>query len=98
MYLVVSRWNLKPGGREEFESRGRAVRNVLRSLPGIVLTETLMSDEGDHGLAIIGYADEATYQNLIHDPAGPFARALAEHRLEEFGEWVWSERGVAVQD
>lgn len=98
MYLVVSRWNIKPGCREDFETRGRAVRNAIRSMPGLVLFETMMSEAGDHGLAIMGYTDEPTYQKLIHEPEGPFAKAMEAHRLEEVGDWVWSERGNAVQD
>ena len=47
----------------------------------------------DYVIAVIGYHSEDDYQRLIGDPDGPFARAAAEHEIEKYATWVWSERG-----
>ncbi len=91
MYMVVSRWNLKAGNEEQFEIRGKAVRQALRQIPGVTLCEAFRT--GDHAIAVLGYADEAAYKQITQDPNGPFEKLIAEQGLEEVSEWVWSERG-----
>lgn len=97
MYIVVSRWEIIPSMQEEFESRGKSVRNILRSTPGVQLMEGFQTEEGGV-VAIIGYDSRESYDRIVNDPNGPFAKAVAEHRLEECGHWVRSERGESMND
>ena len=60
------------------------------------MLESFWNDDG--GLAVMGYEDEAAYQRIVHAEGGPFEQVAKRHRLEEFGEWIWSERGECVVD
>ena len=95
MYLVVSRWEIMPGMEMEFERRGRAVREVMRAVPGVKLLESFLTGDGG-GIAIVGYETREAYDSIVNDENGPFAKAMAQHKFEECGHWVWSERGEAV--
>jgi heme-degrading monooxygenase HmoA len=94
MYLVVSRWEIIPGKESEFEERGRAVREALRSTPGVKLVEGYRTDNGV--VAIAGYESQEAYDRIVNDESGPFAKAAAQHRLEECGRWISSERGESL--
>jgi quinol monooxygenase YgiN len=94
LYLVVSVWEPLPGQEEAFEKQGMAVAAKMREQPGIALLEAFRS--GSRRIVIHGYRDEATYQSLVSDPDGPFARAQAEYPVEKYGRWLYSERGETI--
>jgi hypothetical protein len=96
MYLVVSKWEALPGKESEVQERARQVRKTLRSQPGCVMVESIYN--GKNALAVHGYVDEDAYKRIVQDDNGPFARAVAEHRLEEVARWVSSEAGNTVID
>src|SRR4051812_39653759 len=97
MYMVVSRWEVLPGREQDFEERGRAVRQVLRSTPGVQFSEGFRTEDGGV-VAVIGYESRDAYDRIVNDEKGPFQRALAAHHLEECSRWVSSERGESMQD
>lgn len=97
MYIVVSRWEVVPGKEQEFEIRGKTVREMIRSQPGVKMVEGFRTDEGGV-VAIIGYESRAAYDNVVTAADSPFNRAVAEHKLEECGRWVGSDRGESIQD
>jgi hypothetical protein len=70
------------------------VAKELRNQSGVQMLEMFRS--GNKRIAVHGYKDEATYQSLVSDPNGPFARAQAKHNVEEYGRWLYSERGETV--
>lgn len=92
MYLVVSRWRMNPGKEEEARSKGLEMRRKLRNWPGVESVSVARMEEGD-AIVAIGYRDKATYDHLINDPGGPFARAAEETGIEGTMEWVESWRG-----
>jgi hypothetical protein len=94
MYLVVSVWEALPGKAEAFRESGMKVGSLLKKQPGVKLLEVFES--GDKFVSVHGYADEATYQRLVQDPNGPFAKAVAESRVEDYARWLSSERGETV--
>jgi hypothetical protein len=96
MYIVVSRWEVIPGMEEEFEEKGRAVREILRTTPGVQLMEGFRTDEGGV-VAIVGYESPEVYDRIINDESGPFAKAVSEHQIETCGRWLSSERGESVK-
>jgi hypothetical protein len=91
MYLVVSVWEALPGKADAFREHGMKVGSLLKKQPGVKLLEVFES--GGKFISVHGYADEATYQRLVQDPNGPFAKAMAEGRVEDYARWVSSERG-----
>jgi heme-degrading monooxygenase HmoA len=93
MYMVVSRWDVNPGQEEEVETRAAKVRETLSATPGVTLMQGFSTEDGKGIIAVIGYESKDTYDRIINDPEGPFQRALAENRLEDYTHWVWSERG-----
>ncbi len=95
MYLVVSYWEPVPGHEAQFEESGRAVREVLRSLPGVQLIEVFESN--GKRVAVHGYKDEATYNSIVGDPNGPFSKAIAETHLEDHAQWISSDKGTTVE-
>ena len=97
MYIVVSRWEVIPGMEEEFESRGRAVRETIRSQPGVDLVQGFHSESGGV-VAIIGYDSKDAYDRVVNAVDGPFNKAVAAHRLEECARWVGSDRGESIAD
>lgn len=94
MYLVVSVYEAKEGQDDEFIRRGQKVSEALRQQPGMLLLEVFPSE--GKWVAVHGYRDEAAYHALVSDPDGPFARALAENRVEDVGNWLYSMRGAAL--
>ncbi len=99
MYLVVSLWKIHPGKLKEAEERSLAVREALRTQDGIQLFEGFQLDDypDDRMMAVVGYQDRETYERLIKDPNGPFAKALEKSELEEVTTWVESWRGEALE-
>ena len=97
MYIVVSHWEALPGMESEFEARGRAVREVIRSQPGVKMVEGFRNDDGGI-VAIIGYESREAYDKVVNAAEGPFNRAVTEHKIEECGRWLSSERGQSVDD
>jgi hypothetical protein len=53
---------------------------------------------GPQVVAVHAYKDEAAYNAIVNDPNGPFAAALAAHKLEEVSRWIGSEKGTALED
>lgn len=94
MFLVVSRWKPFDGKREEFESKGREMRAVLRSQPGVAMIETF--EDGDAFVAVHAYESEDAYQRVIQDPNGVFNRKAQEMGLESVAEWLGSQRGPTL--
>ncbi len=97
MFIVVSKWSVKPGQWPEFESRAKQVRRAILANDGVSFVHGFKSEQGD-AVAVVGYRDQAAYSAVVNDPSGPFAKALAEHGLEDMSEWVWSERGEVLPD
>jgi len=94
MYLVVTRWEPIAGHEREFEEAGRRVGSILRQQPGMSYLEGFRS--GNQVVIVHGYRDEATYESLVKDPNGAFARAHAENRVEEFVRFVSSDGGETL--
>lgn len=94
MYLVVSVWEALPGQEAEFERVSLAVREALRSQPGVTMVEAFKS--GNHYVAVHGYGDEAAYHRIVTYADGPFAKIIEEHALERYGRWLSSEKGETV--
>ena len=92
MYFVVSKWECIPGHEAEFQEKGVAMRKVLKRQPEVKLFESFRNGRGEV-VIVMAYADEDAYKAVIHDPDGAFARAMAEHQVEEHTRWLWSERG-----
>ena len=70
---------------------------MLKKQPEVKLLESLVNEKGE-SVVVMGYKDEACYKALVHDPKGVFAKALAEHKLEDHGRWLWSEKGETQTD
>ncbi len=94
MYLVVSKWQALPGKEEEFEEIGKKMRDLLRSQPGVVMVEAFKCD--GYNVAVAGYENEEVYNQLIHDPNGPFETAARGHNVEEIARWLGSEKGETL--
>lgn len=97
MYVVVSKWETLPGKEDQFREAGRKARNAMRGTPGVESVQSLVTEDGA-ALAIIGYKDRSTYDKIVNDPNGPFAKTAQELQIEQFGRWAWSERGEPVAD
>jgi quinol monooxygenase YgiN len=95
MFIVVSKWKAKPGLDEEFENKGRKMRDLTRKMPGVLMVEAFKAPEG-HIVAVHCYADEAAYKALVQDEAGEFNKAAQAEGIEQAGEWLGSERGEAL--
>lgn len=95
MYIVVSRWKAKPGKEQEWEDAGRKARDIMRAQPGVKMIEGFRN--GDEAVAIHCYQDEATYQRLVQDENGPFAKMSSELKIEEYAEWLGSEKGESQE-
>lgn len=95
MYMVVSRWEAIPGMEDEFRRRSQPVRESMRSQPGVVFLESIF--DGKTAIAVHAYETEDAYRRIVQDPDGPFAKAVAVHRLEEVARFVGSERGETVE-
>jgi hypothetical protein len=95
MYGVVSKWQFDPAREQDVLARADRMMHTINGWPGVVSAVNIRIAL-DALLAVIFYADEATYQSLIHDPNGPFSQAVAQHGIEEVANWVWSERGLVM--
>src|SRR5690349_4525540 len=95
MYIVVSRWEVFPGMKSEFDARSKAVRAEVLKMPAVERLDSFYDEDGT-AVAIICYTDEASYKQTIQDPNGPFEKALAQHKLEEVSRWLWSARGEEI--
>lgn len=95
MYLVVSRWEALPGREGEIQERARPIRQVLRAQPGCLIVESI--NDGQRALAVHAYENEDAYKRIVLDENGPFARAVAQYRLEEVARWVSSEAGYTEE-
>lgn len=95
MYLVVSRWEPFPGREDDFEARGRIMRNLLRAQPGVESIQGFRTEDGA-AIAVVGYESEAAYARIVGDENGVFAKAAAENGIEDCARWVRSERGSTV--
>jgi len=96
MYLVVSKWQPKPGQDEAFRSRGQAARNALRKVPGVTFIEAFWGEQGP--MVVMGYESEERYRAIVHEPGGVFEQIAAAQALDDVAEWVWSERGECMVD
>jgi hypothetical protein len=94
MYLVVTAWEALPGKADAFRENSLKVASVLMQQPGVKMLERFQS--GDKFMSVHGYTDEAAYQRVVHDPNGPFAKAVADSHIEEYARWLYSERGETV--
>ncbi|HWD38880.1 MAG TPA: hypothetical protein VG944_08535 [Fimbriimonas sp.] len=92
MYVVASLWSITPGQEEEFVARGGKIADLLRQTGGITSFLGFRTDDG-HGMAVVGYESKEAYDRIVTDPNGPFAKAAAEYKIEEVGEWIQSWRG-----
>jgi len=96
MYLVVSQWEALPGHEEEFERVGLEVGDILGSLPGVEFLKSFQAESG-RIVAVHGYTNEATYNDIVNNPESPFIKAIQDKQLESHGKWISSERGVTKQ-
>jgi len=94
MYLVVSTWEALPGREAEFDRIGTTVASILRQQPGVLVVEAIKN--GNQHVAVHGYHDQATYEAVVNDPNGAFAKAAAEYRIEENARWIGSVRGETM--
>ncbi|HRI43642.1 MAG TPA: hypothetical protein PLL78_01390 [Fimbriimonadaceae bacterium] len=94
MFIVVSRWAVPSQHLEAIDHAGKQVREVLRKQPGVLDVRGFRNEEGVF-VAVVSYADEATYRRVIDDPQGAFVRALEESGLTQHAVWIGSERGEA---
>ena len=96
MYAVMSKWEPLPGCEDEVQKRSSDVRAKMRTVSGIEFMHGFRNESGQY-VVVMGYADEPTYQKIIHNPQGPFAQALADSDLEKYARWVSSERGEMIE-
>jgi hypothetical protein len=95
MYLVISQWQPKPGREADFEAVGSRMRSFLRQTPGVQFVEAIQGPECFY--AIHAYDDEDTYNRIVNDANGPFAKAAAEHGIEDVADWLGSVKGVTKE-
>lgn len=91
MYLVVSKWRILDNTSDEGKRIAEQMRDWMREQPGVKFVYGFPGSDAE--IAVHGYESEDTYNRLIQDPNGPFAKKLDETRFEEYAEWVSSERG-----
>lgn len=96
MFMVVSKWQPKPGKEQEFMEKGRAARNEMRQVPGVSLVASFMGENGP--IAVIGYDSKEAYDRIVNTPGGPFEQIAQKHDLASTADWVWSERGDCLED
>jgi len=94
MYMVISRWQPKPGREAEFEQIGREMRAMMSQQPGMKFMNAIRGDDGIHAVHV--YEDEAAYKRLVEDPNGPFAQAAQAKGIENVADWLGSVRGETV--
>jgi heme-degrading monooxygenase HmoA len=95
MFMVVSHWKPLAGQETRFEEIGRQARSEIRGTDGIELVEAFRS--GDEYIVIHGYRDYDTYARLVESEDGPVAQSMMKLRVDEFGEWLGSERGETIE-
>lgn len=96
MYCVVSKWHVETDNLDEFRRRGLAVQHELDQAPGIKNSFAFLNEAGEL-VAVVLYEDRAAYDRIMTDENGPFAKLVAQHRLEDVATWVSSERGDTVE-
>ena len=92
MYMVISKWEYYPAHEAELRASAAKMMADLTSWDGVEFAYNVRASPSEI-LAVIAYSDEASYNRLIQDPNGPFAKAAAEHEIERYSQWKWSERG-----
>jgi hypothetical protein len=96
MFVVVSKWEYLPSMEDEVRASARKMMETINAWPEVEFSYNVRTGENTI-CAIIAYRDEPSYQRLIQDPDGPFAKAAAEHGIENHAKWLWSERGEVEQ-
>lgn len=92
MYVVVSKWEFDPAHEAEVKSSAAKMMETIQSWPEVSFAYNVRAG-ANYVLAIIGYLDQAGYERLVQTPGGPFEQAAAQHQIEKYATWVWSERG-----
>ena len=62
------------------------------AVPGVEFAYGFKNEQG-RVIVSMGYADEETYQQIVHSENGAVRRIMAEHNIEEISNWVSSDRG-----
>jgi len=94
MYMVVSHWKPHPGKDSDFEAAGLKARAFMRSQDGVDLISSFRS--GDEIVVVHAYKDADTYSRIVEDENGPFANMMKELNIEQYAEWIGSERGETI--
>jgi len=94
MYIVVSHWRPIAGKDSEFEAAGRQARAFMDGLDGVDMIQAFRS--GDEIVVVHAYRDMEAYSRIVDSEDGPFALKMAELNIEQYGEWLGSERGDTI--
>lgn len=92
MYAVISRWEVAVANRAEFTTRALAIGEAARAIPGAVDIRGFYSEEGV-AVIIMYFESVRAYESLYASMENPFAKAIEEQRLDQYGKWINSERG-----
>jgi hypothetical protein len=92
MYMVISKWEYDPSHERDVRASAAKMMSTIGEWPEVESAYNVRV-AANSVLAVITYRDEASYNRLIQDPEGPFAKAAAEHGIEDHAKWLWSERG-----
>ncbi len=92
MFMVISKWEYDKTHENEVRESAAKMMTAFDGWDGVEFSYNVRTGENTV-CAVIAYRDEATYQKLVNDPNGPFAKAAAEHGIENHARWLWSERG-----
>lgn len=95
MFVVVSKWEFDPMEEDATLATAGKMMEAVSQWDGVEEAYNVRTGPG-HVLAVIKYADEATYNRLINDPDNPFDKLAAEHGMDAGATWLWSERGHIV--
>ena len=96
MFMVISKWEWDAAHDAEVRESARRMMADINGWDGVEFANNVKAGD-NYVLSVIAYTDEAAYQRLINAPGGPFEKAAAEHDMEKYARWVWSERGEVVQ-
>ncbi len=94
MYMVVSHWKPHPGKDSDFEATGLKAREFMRAQDGVELISSFRS--GDEYVVVHAYRDADAYGRVVEDENGPFAKLMQELNIEQYAEWLGSERGETI--
>jgi len=92
--MVVSHWKPLPGKDSDFEEMGRKAREFMRGQDGVDLISSFHS--GDEYVVVHAYRDADAYSRIVEDESGPFAKMMQELNIEQYAEWLGSERGETM--